>query len=202
MDCPKCKKGIPEESIFCMFCGTKVDGSANIPTPIEQFEWEIQTDGTIKINRYIGNDEDVVIPSQIDGRSVTLLNDCAFYLLKSVKSISIPDSVTRIGWGAFYCCRSLVSVNIPDSVTYIESWVFIGCSSLTSITIPNGVNRILPRMFQDCSSLSSITIPDSVTEIGESAFENCTSLTSITLPDGVEIDVDAFKGTPLEDKYK
>ncbi|MBQ8135375.1 MAG: leucine-rich repeat protein [Clostridia bacterium] len=58
------------------------------------FEYEENDDGGITITKYTDNDKEVVIPSEIDGKSVT-----------------------SIGWNAFYSCTSLTSVTIPDSVT-------------------------------------------------------------------------------------
>ena len=48
-------------------------------------------------------------------------------------SITIPDSVKRIGDEAFKDCRGLTSITIPDSVTSIGSYAFYKCSSLMSI---------------------------------------------------------------------
>ena len=56
---------------------------------------------------------------------------------RSLQSVTIPNSVTKIGNWAFWYCRSLQSVTIPDSVTEIEDGAFGGCSSLQSVTIPN-----------------------------------------------------------------
>ena len=128
--------------------------------------------------------------------SVTSIGSHAFYGCRSLKSITIPDSVTSIGSHAFYGCSSLESITIPDSVTSIDTIaLFYGCSSLTSITMPNSVTSISGYAFSNCSNLTSITIPDSVTSIGPGAFEGCISLTSITIPNCVtSIGADAFHG--------
>ena len=101
-----------------------------------------------------------------------------------LRTITLPDSVTSIGYGAFFGCSSLTSITIPNSVTSIEDDAFSCCSSLTSITIPDGVTSIEDRAFSGCSSLTSITIPDSVTSIGDSAFSDCSSLTGIWVGEG------------------
>jgi hypothetical protein len=92
-------------------------------------------------------------------------------------SVTIPNSVTSIGWGAFWGCSSLTSIEIPDSVTNIGEVAFFRCSGLTSITIPDSVKSIGYGGFKGCSNLTSIIIPKSVTSIGEDAFKGCSSVT-------------------------
>ena len=100
--------------------------------------------------------------------------DSAFIDCNSLTSITIPDSVTSIGYLAFWGCSKLTSITIPDSVTSIGGRAFEDCSSLTSVTFGNSskLTSIGWSAFYDCNSLTSITIPDSVTSIGQQAFNN------------------------------
>jgi hypothetical protein len=50
-------------------------------------------------------------------------------------SITIPNSVTRIGDVAFFGCTGLTSITIPNSVTRIGREAFYGCTGLTSMTV-------------------------------------------------------------------
>ena len=120
----------------------------------------------------------------------------AFYGCGGLTSLTIPNSVTSIGYRAFENCSGLTSITIPNSVTSIGNSAFSGCSGLTSITIPNSVTSIDNRAFENCSGLTSITIPNSVTSISWEAFSGCSGLTSITIPNSVTtIGKDAFYGT-------
>ena len=112
--------------------------------------------------------------------------DGAFSSCRSLQSISIPNSVTKIGDNAFEHCYSLQRITIPNSVTSIGEEAFSSCRSLQSITIPNSVTRIGDNAFEHCYSLQSITIPNSVTKIGDNAFEHCYSLQSVTIPNSVK----------------
>ena len=130
--------------------------------------------------KYIGNESSVTIPS-----SVTSIGYQAFSGCSGLKSIEIPNSVTDIGSSAFSGCSGLTSIKIPNSVTSIESSAFYNCTGLTSIEVPNSVTSIGENAFSRCSSLKSVTIPESMTSIGERAFYSCSGLTSITIPNSV-----------------
>ena len=127
--------------------------------------------------------------------SVTKIGDGAFIRCYSLQSITIPNSVTSIGDEAFSGCGSLQSITIPNSVTKIGDGAFSFCESLQSVTIPNSVTKIGDEALCGCTSLQSITIPNSVTSIGDGAFSRCISLQSITIPNSVtSIGDEAFSG--------
>ncbi len=127
--------------------------------------------------------------------SVTSIGYRAFAYSNFLKSITIPDSVTNIGDGAFSDCTELTSITIGNSVTSIGNSAFWGCERLTSITIPNSVTNIGEYAFNYCSGLTSVTIGNSVTSIGNYAFSGCVGLTSVTIPNSVtSIGDSAFGG--------
>ena len=131
-------------------------------------------------NKYTSNDE---------------LGDYVFYDCSGLTSLTIPSSVTSIGWSAFSGCSGLTSLTIPSSVTSIGGYAFSGCSGLTSLTILSGVTEIGNDAFSGCSGLTSLALPSSVTSIGESAFKGCSGLTSLTIPSSVTSIGDwAFEG--------
>ncbi len=127
-------------------------------------------DGTLRLVGYAGNNKTYVIPAEIDGKKVTRIDSYAFRDRTELTNITIPNSVTSIGWCAFYGCTGLTSITIPDSVTSIGGIAFNGCTSLTRVVIPDSVVSIGDGAFYNCTSLMSVTIPASVTFIDSDAF--------------------------------
>ncbi len=125
--------------------------------------------------------------------SVTRIGDCAFSFCYELTSIIIPNSVTSIGYSAFSNCTGLTAITLPESLTSTGEGVFARCSGLTTIKLPESLTSIGSGAFSGCEGLTTITIPESVTSIGSGAFANCTGLTSITIPELVmSVDYGAF----------
>ncbi len=100
------------------------------------------------------------------------------------KDLSIDIKDAKIGAGInldFVMCYSLKSISLPNSLTSIADNAFYNCSSLTSVVIPNSVTSIGGFAFYFCTGLTSVVIPDSVTSINKGAFPRCSGLTSITV---------------------
>ena len=124
-----------------------------------------------------GGGTDLVIPSEINGVSVTSIGSNAFSS-KGLTSVTIPDNVTTIESSTF-AWNNLTSITIPNSVTTIGDFAFRN-NLLTNLVIGNGVTAIGGSAFVG-NNLASITIPDSVTKIGGSVFIDNPNLTSITV---------------------
>jgi len=115
--------------------------------------------------------------------TVTKIGSCAFNY-SSLETIVIPESVTSFGTDIFRNCTSLTSVTLPGSMASIPDYMFSGCTALTDITIPGSVTSIGKYAFST-TGLVSVDIPDSVTSIGTYAFNACAALGEVSLPAGI-----------------
>ena len=67
------------------------------------------------------------------------------------------DGLYINGTTAVYCKKDATNVTIPESITSIGYIAFKDCTSLSSITIPENVESIGEGAFNFCSSLNEIT---------------------------------------------
>ena len=100
---------------------------------------------------------------------------------ESIQNVVVETGVTTVE--GFYSCKNLTSVSLPNTISEIGYFAFQDCT-FSSFTIPDNVEIIGGAAFRGCSNLTSIVIPSSVTEIGNFAFRNCSSLASIKVDPG------------------
>lgn len=137
---------------------------------------------------------------------LTSIGDHAFEGANSLTSITIPETVKKIGIDAFKA-TNLSSIVIPKNVYNIYYGAFSE-TPITSITVSkdnkwydsrNNCNAIIEtssnKLIAGCQNT---VIPDDILVIGNKAFSGCSKLKSITLPESLtKIDYEAFKATGL-----
>ena len=90
--------------------------------------------------------------------------------------ILFDNPITKVGDEAFCDCSTLKSITLPDSVTELGGWAFFGCIYLEEATLSNRLKTIGDAAFSSCSTLSSITLPQSLGHVGDSAFYGCSGM--------------------------
>jgi hypothetical protein len=112
--------------------------------------------------------------------------DDAFSRKNNLKSITLPNGLTAIGYAAFYECTALALINFPSSLQTVEGYAFQSCISLTQTIFQEGLQTIGYYAFRDCAALQTLAFPFSLQTIEENAFQNCTSLTQAAFQEGLQ----------------
>ena len=111
-------------------------------------------------------------------------NDLDYHL----QSISLPNTIQRIGDNAFQNCKKLGlngTVILPSGLTHIGKAAF-RLTGITAIKIPGTVREISEEAFKECYELKSLEIGYGTTTIGANAFNFCLHLSSAIIPSTVE----------------
>ena len=105
------------------------------------FTYTVLSDGTAEITNYnrLGNGAYYSVATRWLYRNEH--RDFLFMYRDSLTSITIPNSVTSIGYRAFYNCSSLERIAFGNNVTSIGEDALYGCYSLTDITV-SSANRV------------------------------------------------------------
>ena len=99
-----------------------------------------------------------------EGLGEGLFNDCPLETLYLGRNLSFITDHSE-GYSPFYNVKTLKSVTIGDSVSSIHDYTFAHCSGLTSIEIPNSVARIGDYAFSGCTALKELRFEDGLREL-------------------------------------
>ncbi|MBQ4141633.1 MAG: leucine-rich repeat protein [Clostridia bacterium] len=160
-------------------------------------------------------DSDITIPSHHNDIPIKQIKEKAFIKNDKIASVSIPDTVTEIGFNAFYECKNLKfelyengfylgNPSNPyaflitfdeefkgDAVIHEDTKVLANSSfyhndNITSVKFPEGLTVIGTRAFHRCINIKGVSIPNSVKHIGSEAFWGCKSIKIVYIGSGVE----------------
>ena len=177
------------------------------------------SDGTLAIGYYNGDATDFVVPSEIDGKTVTTIDSGAFADCTALKSIEIPASVNSIGqWAVGYkkvyrddfdllnvACYDKIDGFKINYTKNTEGHFYAVCNGFIDVgdvDVTDAGDGTL-AIAQYCGNDKEFVIPSEidgipVTKINGYAFEGCKSLTSVTIPDTVTAIYDeAFLNCPM-----
>ena len=118
----------------------------------------------LKIVYENGGGTDVVIPSQIDGKTVVAIGDYAFTKSGVIPTLTAYNNDYKV---------SLLSYDSNNKyvVKPLKSAALVEGLGITSLVIPNTVTSIGRHAFEG-NNLINVEIPSSVTSIGNYAFKN------------------------------
>lgn len=145
--------------IFCIGAVIVSCGSGNNKSKENEQSpliFELYGEGYAVSHNILSNEKNIVIPSTYDEKPVIAIKDEGFSETL-IESITIPDSVVKIGKRAFYHSWQLEEVIFGNGVKKIEDEAFYLCSSLINVTIPKSVQHIGLMAFS-CYNLENIEV--------------------------------------------
>lgn len=91
-------------------------------------------------------------------QSLKIISDDGFWGQENLQEITL-GSVVEIGQSAFGSCTMLKQITLPDTLTTI-GWRAFASSGLTSLTIPANVTSLGDSFITDCSALTSLYVAE------------------------------------------
>lgn len=144
--------------------------------------------------QYDGLEQDVIVPSEINSQKVTAIGDRAFSYginYNKIASITIPQSIQKIGCGQFYQCERLKEIKVDAENPYFssqdgilfdkaqEQLIAYPPGKSGEYRIPSTVKTVGSSAMKNTSGLTSVVVPESVTVLEECAFQNCLNLKAV-----------------------
>ena len=178
------------------------------------YRYTVEND-EVTITQYTGNDAEVTVPGSIKGMPVVAIDSTAFHHCDNMRSVTIPDSVVRIGGLAFSKCYALEHVTLGRGIREIDFSPFSFCEKMIynkykngyyvgneenpylalvsmasedaeTVTIHPDTVVVCGSAMKGCSSLRELFVSDAVVSIGSYAFSYCSSLETLYIPESVE----------------
>lgn len=180
------KKRMIEHDAFCD------DNSRNL-AGYNIFMYSARGDNSIAVwgfSDYAPPQTRLVIPREIDGRTVVALAQDAFKR-KNLESVEFPDTIDTIPSGAF-SENKLSKVEFGDSIKSIGIHAF-SMNELSEVKFGNNIEEIRDFAFRS-NNLTRVEFPESLELIGEKAFDDNNLNEVIFRGDVSRILEDAFRG--------
>ncbi|MDU5508394.1 leucine-rich repeat protein, partial [Finegoldia magna] len=157
----------------------------------------------------------------VDGNEIKKLGEDFQQL--DIESVEIPEGYTYIGQDAFEENSNIKSVNLPNSITKISDYAFAHLS-LKTIKLPDNLEFLGDQVFFDNQIEGKLILPKNLINLGERAFKSnqitelefyCEKLEiikeeafqdnkikQVKLPDSVKkIEIGAFNGNLGDENY-
>ena len=189
-----------ENSEISTIDNDKSNGKESVFSQEKSVDWEYSISGSnVLLKKYIGSSTDVIIPNEINGKSVIIDRMRELFpeqVKDKITSIVILDSGSKVKYentsfnGAFSGFTALAYVDFAGlDVSMIKSVgdMFSGCTSLVNVDGLSNWNTSnvtsMKSMFSDCTSLTNVDglsnwNTSNVTDMAN-MFSDCTNLTSV-----------------------
>lgn len=163
----------------CKNVGTATEPIYKVPWQHpDQIKKIVVGEGITSIGTYAlhaSNVEAIELPS-----TLTSIGKFACFGDTKLTSVSFAGSrLTEVGARAFESCTSLRTISLPDSVSTVGERAFAR-TGLTSFKVPSGLKTIPQECFRECRSLKTVNLPVTVSRVYKYAFYE-SGLTTATI---------------------
>ncbi len=111
---------------------------------------------------------------------VTRIGPYAFANMTALEKVTLPSTLETIDYGAFYGCTNLKTVEGIENVKFINQSAFQGCSLTGEINLGNAV-AIADFAFSECAAIRVVRLPATLQSLGQYAFGANTALESVEI---------------------
>lgn len=148
------------------------------------------------LTSYVGSFETLDLAKLLPDTVISEIADNAFAQNKYLKTVILPDTVTKIGDRAFYDCPDLNAVT-GKGVESVGSEAFYLCGALSETAFPK-LTVIGAEAFRNCEKLTEPAWDwTALTEIDENSFRNAGITGTLDLKSLKKIGAGAFSMTGL-----
>ncbi|MBO6243273.1 MAG: leucine-rich repeat domain-containing protein, partial [Clostridia bacterium] len=125
------------------------------------------------IREYNGDEENITIPSEYNGKSISRIGSFAFYGNNKIKTLVVNSNIKTIGGLCFGACKNLESLSFTEGGECdIGHCAFRGCEKLVNLDL-SGASKLRASCFAWCLGLKKVICPKNVVYFGSDIFCNC-----------------------------
>ena len=117
----------------------EVNAMSTVSVTLSGVTYSLNTSSCVAtVKSYSGTSKVVSIPSTINySGNVYMVREIGSSAFegKNITSVTLPSSLTKIGYCAFYGCSSLTSITLPENLTDMGNYAFANCYSVTQLNV-------------------------------------------------------------------
>ena len=162
---------------FCIIDGQKGEGYDEITGDnivSGNYTYALSADKeSYVIREYNGDEENITIPSEYNGKPISRIGSFAFYGNNKLKVLVVNNNIKTIGGLAFGECSNLESAIFTNGGQCdIGHCSFRGCRNLINLDLC-GVSKLRASCFAWCKKLTNVICPKNVVYFGANIFYDC-----------------------------
>ena len=171
-----------------------------IPTPSTQLNAEVlsadncklsPSDNSVSITAYTGNSQNIVVPAEIDGKTVTKIASGAIPQ-SDIHALTTQSGLTTIENKALLNAYGILNITLSDTIKEVGTKAF--GSPLFTTKSEDGFETMGDILVKYSGTASEVSVPENLRFIGSEAFAKNEQITKVTLPKGIQsIGENAFK---------